>query len=348
MAVRPYGLVALMGLALMGCQVQGDSQLTKPGHWQVKTLASYTKPLAHEGPLFLAERQQLFFTSNRLRRPDGSQYVVVSLFDLKKGTTTNLGLTESIPMANGAFRLQDGSIAVAMQGNKLKPAGIATYNLDTKVVKVLTKGFSGYQFNSPNDIVQSRDQAIWFTDPQYGYEQGFRPKPGMGNWVWRINRDGVSQRLLIDGFSKPNGIAMSRDQRYIYVTDTGYIAGNGVRNSVLPRTIYRFKVMTTPAGPLASERITFAVASQGVPDGIKVDKAGRVWTGTGAGLEIFSADGVPLQTIPFPNGVSNFALDEETGGAFVMGETRLYQVLPQSAPTISRLWPSGSRTVKPS
>jgi hypothetical protein len=92
---------------------------------RLRVLASYAQPLAHEGPVLLPERDELFFTSNRLRRTDGSQYVVVSAFQLTKGTTRNLGLTESIPMANGAFRLSNGNLVVTMQGDKTKPAGLA-------------------------------------------------------------------------------------------------------------------------------------------------------------------------------------------------------------------------------
>jgi gluconolactonase len=277
--------------------------------------------LAHEGPIYLPDHQALFFTSNRLRRVDGSQYVVVSLFDFNSGKTTDLGLSSLIPMANGAFRLKNGSIVVAMQGNLKQPAGLASFDLDTRQVKMLTKGFADYQFNSPNDVVQANDLSIWFTDPQYGYEQGFRPKPTTGNWVWRLDALGRSQRLLIDGLAKPNGIAFSRDQRYVYVTDSGYIAGNGKRNSLLPRTIYRYRVVDTPEGPLVTDRITFCVVTNGIPDGIKVDTQDRVWTATGAGLEVFSKNGLPLAVIPIKGGVSNFALTDD-GGAYLMGETK--------------------------
>ena len=88
-------------------------------------------------------------------------------------------------------------------------------------------------------MIQAKDLSIYFTDPHYGCEQGFRPKPTTGNWVWRLAALGRSQRLLIDGFAKPNGIALSRDQRYVYVTDSGFFAGNGKRHSLFPRTIYR-------------------------------------------------------------------------------------------------------------
>lgn len=206
---------------------------------QVRVVASYGQALAHEGPIYLPDHQALFFTSNRLRRADGSPYVVLSLFDVNSGKTTDLGLSDLIPMANGAFRLKNGSIVVAMQGNLQKPAGLASFDLNSRKVTVLTNGFAGYQFNSPNDVVQAKDLSIWFTDPQYGYEQGFRPKPTTGNWVWRLDALGRSQRLLIDGFAKPNGIALSRDQRYVYVTDSGFITGNGERHSLFPRMIYR-------------------------------------------------------------------------------------------------------------
>lgn len=293
------------------------------GSLKLRVLATYDKPLAHEGPVFIPELNSLFFTSNRLRRPDGSQYVISSLFNIKTGKTTDLGLTDSIPMANGAFRLHNGSIVVTMQGNFTKPAGLAAFDLKNRNVTILTSGFAGYQFNSPNDVVQANDKSIWFTDPQYGYEQGFRPKPTIGNWVWRLDASGKIHRLMIDGFSKPNGIAFSRDQKYIYVTDSGYIAGEGQRNSVLPRTIYRYRVVETPEGPFATDRITFCVVTKGIPDGLKVDEKDRVWTGTGAGLEIFDKDGTPLAIYPVNGGVSNFAL-ASNGGAYVMGETKLY------------------------
>ncbi len=316
--------LSAIGLLLATTAV-ARAEENKLGPWKLRVLANYSQPLAHEGPVFIPELHSLFFTSNRLKRPDGSQYVIASLFDTKTSKTTNLGLTDAIPMANGAFRLHNGSLVITMQGDFNKPAGLAAYNLVNRKVTILTNGFADYQFNSPNDVVQANDQSIWFTDPQYGYEQGFRPKPTIGNWVWRLDPQGNIQRLMIDGFSKPNGIAFSRDQQYVYVTDSGYIAGEGQRNSVLPRTIYRFRVVTTPEGPLATDRITFCVVTKGIPDGLKVDAQDRVWTGTGAGLEVFSKDGKPLAVIPVEGGVSNFALTND-GGAYVMGETKLYRL----------------------
>ena len=95
-------------------------------------------------------------------------------------------------MANGAFRFKSGSIVVAMQGNLKLPAGLASFDLKSRQVPLLAKGFAGYPFNSPNDVVQANDLSIWFTDPHYGYEQGFRAKLTIGNWVWRLDASGSS------------------------------------------------------------------------------------------------------------------------------------------------------------
>ena len=125
--------------------------------------------------------------------------------------------------------------------------------------------------------------------------------------------------MLIDGFAKPNGLAFSRDQRFVYVTDSGCISGNGDRHGVLPRAIYRYRIIDTPDGPLVTDRPIFCVVTKGIPEGIKIDAQDRVWTATGAGLEVFSKHGAPLAVIPIAGGVRNFALTDD-GGAYVMGQ----------------------------
>lgn len=248
---------ALLWLAILG---QGVARGAEPdwASMTLRLLASYDQPLAHEGPLHLGDRNELFFVSNRLKKADGSQYVIVSSFNLANNQTTNLGLTQAIPMANGAYRLANGKIVVTMQGSFTAPAGLAEYDPSNKTVRIVTRGFAAYQFNSPNDVVEARDGSIWFTDPQYGYEQGFRPKPTLGNWVWRFDPRQGMQRLMIDGFAKPNGIAFSRNQDYVYVTDSGYIAGNGERNSVLPAPSTAFVLSKHPKGPWQPTASPFA------------------------------------------------------------------------------------------
>jgi hypothetical protein len=58
--------------------------------------------VAHEGPVVLSDSYELLFTSFLFRRPNDSHYVIVSILDLARGTTRNLGLTEAFPMVNGS------------------------------------------------------------------------------------------------------------------------------------------------------------------------------------------------------------------------------------------------------
>ena len=95
----------------------------------------------------------------------------------------------------------------------------------------------------------------------------------------------------------------------------------------MPRAIYRYRIIDTPDGPLVTDRPIFCVVTKGIPEGIKIDAQDRVWSATGAGLEVFSKHGAPLAVIPIAGGVRNFALTDD-GGAYVMGETKLYRLDP--------------------
>jgi gluconolactonase len=310
----------------------------------ITTLAIYEDELAHEGPVILDDG--ILFTSNRLYEIDptteSGQFVQISFYNFTSKKTIDLGLSDIIPMANGAVLLDDGNVAILSQGTKTKKGGIAIFNpksigsVDDDVEYLTTSwGASESSFNSPNDIIQASDGSIWYTDPQYGYEQGFRPSPESGNWVWRYDYKTNKNRLMADQFIRPNGLAFSSNEDYIYITDSGHFLGDGTSNPTLPSTIYRYRVLwddedINSSEPLLTERTVFAVASP-VPDGIKIDAAGNVWTGTTIGLEVFSQTGKPVGIIEIAGGVANFAIQEQQNGEkqitiYAMNEYKLIQI----------------------
>lgn len=97
--------------------------------------------------------------------------------------------------------------------------------------KPIVTNFHGRDFNSVNDVVVSKDGCIWFTDPNYGYEQGFRQKPRLPNQVYRYNPKTGDLRVVADGFGRPNGIAFNPDETVVYITDTDFIHGDGHKDS---------------------------------------------------------------------------------------------------------------------
>mmetsp|Transcript_20912 Transcript_20912/g.67370 ORF Transcript_20912/g.67370 Transcript_20912/m.67370 type:complete len:178 (-) Transcript_20912:162-695(-) len=99
--------------------------------------------------------------------------------------------------------------------------------------------------------------------------------------------------VVADNFSRPNGIAFSPDETQLYVTDTGFVVGDGTSDRSKPRSVYAFDVVhETTTKPnvgtkqlLANRRLLY-VADQGVPDGIKVDVRGFIYTGCADGVHV--------------------------------------------------------------
>ena len=71
---------------------------------------------------------------------------------------------------------------------------------------MLLNNYWGIQFSSLNDVaVNPRNKELYFTDPQYGYFQDFRPLSALPNQVYRFNPDTGAVTVVADGFDQPNG-----------------------------------------------------------------------------------------------------------------------------------------------
>ena len=91
----------------------------------------------------------------------------------------------------------------------------------------LLTNFHGRWFNSVNDVIVHSDGSIWFTDPDYGFEQNIRPRPQLPNQVYRYDPGNGDVRAVATGLGKPNGLCFSPDEKTLYVTDTDAIHGEG-------------------------------------------------------------------------------------------------------------------------
>jgi len=180
-------------------------------------------------------------------------------------------------------------------------------------------GQADARFNSPNDVVVSRETgSIWFTDPAYAYLQGYAPEAMLGDWVWRFDPHKRNLAVVADGLSKPNGLAFSPDESVLYVTDTGYVTGRADTpyDRTQPRSVYAYDVLD--GSRLANRRLLY-VADRGVPDGIKVDAAGNLYTGCLDGVHVVAPDGCLLGKILVDGGAANLCFGR--GPTF---ESRLY------------------------
>ena len=92
------------------------------------------------------------------------------------------------------------------QGPSVAPAIYTLNPYPPYETKVILDNYWGIQFSSLNDVaVNPRNKELYFTDPQYGYFQDFRPKSALPNQVYRFNEETGAVVVVADGFDQPNG-----------------------------------------------------------------------------------------------------------------------------------------------
>ncbi|KAI9376176.1 hypothetical protein BJX61DRAFT_539038 [Aspergillus egyptiacus] len=289
-----------------------------------------TLDLALENPSYPFAHEAGVYTPTRFQTASGESKVQISKVT-RHGSTTytqeELSPSPAIPNANGGTNYQDG-ILFCSQGSMDVPSALVLmsaappYNTTT-----ILDSFYGRQFNSINDVVIHSDGSIWFTDPTYGYESGIRPAPELPSQVYRFDPATGSLRVVADGFSRPNGIAFSPDESVLYVTDTQAFNGNGSMSLNQAATVYAFDVQSYSSEPFLVNRRVFAMTNAGIPDGIKVDMDGNVYSACqyGDGVEVWSPGGVLLGKILIESGPANFFF-AQPGELFSLSEERIYRV----------------------
>ena len=190
-------------------------------------------------------------------------------------------------------------------------------------ITVLADRFEGKRLNSPNDVVVHSDGSIWFSDPTYGiltdYEGDIADPEIGGNHVYRIDPADGSLRQMTEDFVKPNGLAFAPDEKHLYIADTG-----ATHLEDGPAHIRRFGIRDD--GSLSGGDV-FATCTNGLFDGFRVDRDGRIWTSARDGVHCYDPDGTLIGKIRIPEIVANVTF----GGAkrnrlFICGTTSLYSV----------------------
>ncbi len=233
------------------------------------------------------------------------------------------------------FDETDGSVSVFRQpslnsnGNTVDREGrlISCEHLGRKVsrteidgsITVIADRYRGKRFNSPNDAVVKSDGSVWFTDPPYGilidYEGG-RAKSEIGaNHVYRVDPNGTVS-IAADDFDKPNGIAFSPDEKFLYVADTGASHRPGG-----PKHIRKIAVH----GKKLGKSTVFADCTAGMFDGFRLDSEGRIWTSAADGVHCYEKGGKLIGKIRIPELVANVCFGgPKLNRLFICGTTSLY------------------------
>jgi gluconolactonase len=208
--------------------------------------------------------------------------------------------------ANGNTRDREGRLITCEHGSRR-----VTRLEKDRSITILAESFEGKKLNSPNDIVVKSDGTIFFTDPTYGIKKPQQEQPAQ--YVFRLNPDTKELTPLVKDFVQPNGLCFSPDEKLLYIADSGG-----------PNHIRVFDVQ--PDNTLANGRVHCKI-DHGVPDGIRCDAKGNVWSSAGDGIQIFSAEGRLLARIPVPESPANLAFGGPDDQAlFITARSSLYTI----------------------
>lgn len=166
-------------------------------------------------------------------------------------------------------------------------------------ITVLAETFGGRRLNSPNDVVVRSDGLIFFTDPDYGLRHNCppgTPKEQDGDHVFRLDPASGELTLVADDFDRPNGLAFSPDEAILYIGDSGVVDGPD-RNSHIRAFAVDERGRLSGGGVFAT--------TDGIPDGMRVDRNGYLWASAGPGVNIYDATGACIGRVPFPHNVTN-------------------------------------------
>lgn len=221
------------------------------------------------------------------------------------------------PGANGLAIEPSGALLMCDHGNR----SLSRVDLATREKTIVVDRFEGRRFNSPNDLVIHRSGAVYFTDPPYGLE-GMNESPVKElahNGVYRLAPDG-RVALIEDALSFPNGVALSPDQRTLYVA---------VSDPDAP-VILAYEL--DEAGGAQSSRVLFDAAplmgpdAPGLPDGLKVDARGRLFATGPGGVLVLTPEGEQLGLIDTGRATANCAFGPGGASLFMTADDRLTRV----------------------
>jgi gluconolactonase len=266
-----------------------------------------------EGPVWARDGALLFSSPNTNVIYRWAPAGTVTVFRTKSGYTgLDIGRFAQ-PGSNGLTFDPEGRLTICQHGNRrvirVEPHGNIT---------VLADRYDGKRLNSPNDLVYRSDGTLYFTDPPFGLPEVFDdPKKELPFSGIYCVRDGVVT-LVDDELTGPNGIALSPDERFLYV-------GNW---DLERKVVMRYEVDESGAasGGTVFFDMTGAPGEDAI-DGIKVDQSGNLFVCGPSGVWVLSPEGTHLGTLRLPEDPHNLAWGEEDGRTlYITALTSIYRM----------------------
>src|SRR5688572_514955 len=270
-----------------------------------------------EGPLWLADQQILLFSDVPENR----------IYSWREGQKTNQiylepsGNTseEKREGANGLLLDAQGNLVLCQHGDRRMARMDAPLTEPKPNFVTLADKYQGKRFNSPNDAVYDSAGNLYFTDPPYGLPHISEQEVDAYS-VYRLSVTGELS-VITDKLYRPNGIGFSPDEKTLYVANSD------------PKNAVWMAYSLNPDGTVASERVFYdstpmvTAENPGVPDGLKVDKAGNLYGSGPGGVWIFSPEGEKLGHIRTAQATANVGFNEDQSVLYLTSHMYLLRVV---------------------
>ena len=270
-----------------------------------------------EGPLWDENSSSLLFTQvpkNKIyiwnEKEGYRDYISPSGYTNYAPVIPNIGLSG----ANGLTFDNDGNLIIAQHGDR-RLSIIENSQTTNPNFETIVDNYDGKRLNSPNDVVVSSNGNIFFTDPAYGFMN-------LSDWsfdesVKELDFNGVYKysdksglELISNELELPNGLALSNDERYLFVNSS---------NTAEEPIILKIDLENKNSSELFFDGTELAKNNPGNFDGLKVHSSGNIFTTGPNGILVLSPDGKLLANIKFKDMLTNCALDSDENYLYVTG-----------------------------
>jgi gluconolactonase len=271
-----------------------------------------------EGPVWIKEGNYLLFSdvpTNIIYKWKAGEKITEFL---KPSGYTGLMPYSNEPGSNGLTLSNDGKYLIACEHGDRRVTKMPLAGKGGKFT--LADNWDGKRFNSPNDVVESKSGNIYFTDPPYGLPDFVDDKSREIEYfgVYKIAPN-KKVTLEIKDLIRPNGVALSPDQKTLYVAQSDVKA-------------YIMSYPIKPNGSIGTGKLLFDASYlnqqglQGAPDGLKIDEKGNIFTTGPGGVLILNPNGKLLGRIETGAATANLAWGEDGSTLFITADMYLLKI----------------------
>ena len=248
---------------------------------------------AHDGACWVPAKNRFYYTT----LPELDRGIPSALCYLDLNTQQVYSVLQPSNMGNGiCLGCCGDALLIAEQGMYEQPGCISQLNLSDNKRTVLVDHYRNLPFNSPNKVVQNRQGHLFFTDPDYGYYQQFKPKPSLPAAVYRFDPKTQDTICLTDQLAMPHGIALSKNEKVLYVVDNGPAVDKEILfHRDRPQLIY--KLVLNDAGAVISMHEFIIVEPPVYIDGIVVDDNDLLFLTNLNSILVFNSMGELLEKV---------------------------------------------------